>query len=121
MAEKKTNKGKRMVTKPSFKPNEQQRQMVEQYSATGTTQENISLVLGIDVKTLRKHFRVELDTAAIKANANVGGKLYNKAMAGDTTAAIWWSKSRMGWKEKSEVEHSGKVVNVITGVPSGDD
>jgi len=109
------------VTKPSHKPNEEQRKMVAQYTAVGTPQIDVARVLNIDVKTLRKHYREELDTAATKANANVGGKLYNKAMAGDTTAAIWWSKTRMGWKEKSEVEHSGKVVNVITGVPSGDD
>ena len=64
---------------------------------------------GIDEKTLRKHFRRELDTAAIKANAKIGGTLYNKAINGDTTAAIWWSKTRMGWKEKSEIEHSGDL------------
>jgi len=108
---------------PAFKPTDEERKLVEQMSAVGIPQESICLVVrdGIDDKTLRKHFRYELDTAATKANAKVGGTLFNKAMAGDTTAAIWWSKSRMGWKEKSEIEHSGKVINVITGVPSGDD
>ena len=34
-------------------------------------------------------------------------------MGGDTTALIWWSKTRMGWKETNVTEHQGNVsVNV---------
>ena len=85
--------------------------MVEQMSAVGIPQDSIARVLrdGIDEKTLRKHFRQELDTAATKANAKVAGTLYNKALSGDTTAAIWWSKTRMGWKETQVSEHTGNV------------
>lgn len=84
--------------------------MVEQMSAVGIPQESIARVIrgGIDDKTLRKHFREELDTAATRANAKIGGTLYNKAIAGDTTAAIWWSKTRMGWKETTATEWTGK-------------
>ena len=28
-------------------------------------------------------------------------------MAGDTTAAIWWSKTQMRWKETQQHEHTG--------------
>lgn len=101
------------VTKPSFKPTDEERKLVEQMSAVGIPQESICLVVrdGIDDKTLRKHFRKELDTAAVKANAKIGGTLYNKAINGDTTAAIWWSKTRMGWKETNiqESHHTHKV------------
>lgn len=95
---------------PTFKPTDEERQQVIQMCAVGIPQESICRVIrgGIDDKTLRKHFREELDTAATKANAQVGGKLFNKAMAGDTTAMIWWSKTRMGWKETSVNEHVGK-------------
>jgi len=84
--------------------------MVSQMCAVGIPQESICRVVrdGIDDKTLRKHFRAELDTAVAKANAMVGGTLYNKAINGDTTAAIWWSKTRMGWSEKQRLEHTGK-------------
>jgi len=83
--------------------------MVEQMSAVGITQAQIAMVVrdGIDLKTLRKHFRVELDTAAIKANAKVSGALYNKCMAGDTSSLIWWEKTRQGRKEVTVNEHSG--------------
>jgi|TARA_Y100000310_G_scaffold304804_1_gene344333 hypothetical protein len=101
---------------PEFAPTDEDRKMVEQMSAVGIPQEGIARVIGIDPKTLRKHFRDELDTASIKANAKIGGTLYNKAINGDTTSAIWWSKARMGWSEKQEHEHSGSLA-VITGVP----
>lgn len=93
---------------PVFKPTDDERKLVEQMSAVGIPQESICLVVrdGIDDKTLRKHFRRELDTASVKANAKVGGTLFNKAMAGDTTAAIWWSKARMKWAERHE--HTGE-------------
>ncbi len=81
--------------------------MVEQMCAVGIPQESISLMVrnGIDDKTLRKHFRRELDTAKIKANAKIGGTLFNKAIGGDTTAAIFWAKTQMGWKETDRLEH----------------
>ena len=65
-------------------------------------------MIGIDPKTLRLHYRDELDLASAKANAVVGGALFNKAKAGDTTAMIFWMKTRAGWKETHGVEHTGK-------------
>ena len=94
------------VTKPSFKPTDEERKLVEQMCAVGIPQESICLVVrdGIDDKTLRKHFRRELDISKIKANAKVGGALFNKAMAGDTSAAIFWAKTQMGWKETQQID-----------------
>jgi hypothetical protein len=41
-----------------------------------------------------------------KANAQGGKTLFQKVMAGDTTAAIWWSKTQMRWKETQHHEHT---------------
>jgi len=100
----------KMVTKPSFKPTEEERKLVEQMTAVGIPQESVCKVVrdGIDDKTLRKHFRKELDTAKIKANAKIGGTLFNKAINGDTTAAIFWAKTQMGWKEVDRRELVGE-------------
>jgi hypothetical protein len=115
-------KNAKRVTKPSFKPTDDERKLVEQMCAVGIPHEGIASVVrdGIDDKTLRKHFRRELDTAKTKANAKIGGTLFNKAVNGDTTAAIFWAKTQMGWKETSVIE-GNTTVNVITGVPRADD
>jgi len=72
-------------------------------ASIGTTEDDIAKVLSISEKTLRKHYRYELDTAHAIANAAIGGKLYAKAMAGDVAALIFWAKTRMGFSESKNV------------------
>lgn len=67
---------------------------------------------GIDADTLAKHFKKEIRESKILANAKVGGTLFNKVMNGDTSAAIFWAKTQMGWKEKQEIEHTGKIETI---------
>ena len=100
---------------PPFKPTDDERKMVEQMTAVGIPQESQCLVIrdGIDDKTLRKHFRRELDTAKTKANAKVGGMLFNKIMNGDMTAAIFWAKTQMNWKETNVQENTGEQTHII--------
>jgi hypothetical protein len=96
-----------------FKPTDEEYKLVESMTAVGIPQADVALVLrdGIDVKTLRKHFRRELDTAKIKANAKIGGTLFSKAIGGDTTSAIFWAKTQMGWKETNVLETVRKEVS----------
>jgi hypothetical protein len=59
-------------------------------------------LIGIAPKTLRKHFRDELDTGHIQATARVAGNLYRFATSSGgevVTAAIFWLKVRAGWRE----------------------
>jgi hypothetical protein len=77
-------------------------------AATGLTQEEMAAVLEISVETLVKHYALELATAAAAANEAVGKSLWLQAIGGpkrDWTkavpaAGIWWSKTRMRWKEQ---------------------
>ena len=104
------------------KANEETRKSVEMMSAVGIPQADISGALKIDEKTLRKYYRDELDNASTKANAKVGGALFNKAIGGDTSSMIWWSKTRMRWKETQVNEIAGDLtIRVITGVNRADD
>lgn len=56
---------------PAFAPSVEQRKKVESMAQFGIPEDDIALVLGIDAKTLRKHFRLELDVAFVKSNAKV--------------------------------------------------
>jgi DNA-binding XRE family transcriptional regulator len=96
-----------MRTKPPHEPTPEGRQLVQLHATIGTTQETIADILGIDAKTLRKHYRDELTQSMAKANATIGGALFNKAKGGDTTAMIFWMKTRAGWKEPQRIEMTG--------------
>ena len=98
------------MARPSHLPDAGHRRQVEAMAAYGVPEIDIARVIGIDPKTLRKHYREELDTGQIKANSKVAESLYRKA-TGDgsqsVTAAIFWLKTRARWKETqvNEVTH----------------
>lgn len=99
-----------MSAKPKT-PTPEQRKQVDAMAAYGVPEHAIASVLGMDPKTLRKHFRKELDTAHVKANSAVAQSLYKKATSDgpqSVTAAIFWLKTRAGWKEIVVNEHTGK-------------
>jgi hypothetical protein len=107
-----------------FEPTDEQRELVELLVSIGTTQENIcrlvkrptlvsknsdslrvKVMVPIDVKTLRKAFRTEIDTGAVKANFEVGKTLLQMAKSGQHPAmTIFWAKTRMGFRENSVVQ-----------------
>jgi hypothetical protein len=80
------------------------------------TQAHKPLLLGrldtfrIDPKTLRKHYREELNLGETEANAQVAGFLFNAAKNGNVTAQIFWLKTRAKWRETPlELKHSGSI------------
>ena len=85
-----------------FEVTDELKETVKKMSAVGTRQDDIATYLGISTPTLRKHFELELKTAAIKANVSVAGKLYEQCMGGNTTAIIFWLKTRAKWRETDE-------------------
>ena len=95
-----------MSRKP-HEPTDATRQTVQLHTTVGTTQAIIADILGIDDKTLRLYYREELDVSKAKANATIGGALFNKAKSGDTAAMIFWMKTQAGWRETSVHEHGG--------------
>ncbi len=78
------------------------RRNVEALAGYGVPEVDIAGVIGIDPKTLRKHYPQELRYGHVKANAKVAENLYRKA-TGDgresVIAAIFWLKTRARWKE----------------------
>jgi hypothetical protein len=77
---------------------------------------DIAGVIGIDPKTLRKHYPQELRYGHVKANAKVAENLFRKA-TGDgreaVIAAIFWMKTRAQWKETSVTEVAGPPQKMV--------
>jgi len=99
------------MARPSHQPLPARRRQVEAMAGYGVPEVDIARVVGIDPKTLRKHYRDELDNGHVKANAKVAENLYRKATGEGreaVTAAIFWLKTRAGWKETSVHEVGGK-------------
>jgi hypothetical protein len=110
--------------RPAHKPDPFHRRQVEAMAAYGVPEVGIARVVGIDAKTLRKHYRDELDTGQIRATAKVAESLYRKATSDGSQsviAAIFWLKTRGGWKETSAHEVGGRNGAPIVVQISADD
>ena len=103
------------MANPAHAPTPESRAQVSALYSYGITQEEIARFLNIDPKTLRLHYRDELDSAHVKANAKVGQFLFQNA-SGQTLdhgathsdcvrAAMFWAKTRMGWRETQDLNH----------------
>lgn len=94
---------------PAHKPTDETRKTAETLSGLGLPLTQIAVLIGkgIDVKTLTKHYAKQLEEGKAKANSQVTKNLFQKCMSGDTTAQIWWTKTQLGWKDTSRVEHTG--------------
>ena len=101
-----------MPGKPAHVPTPQTRAEVSALKSFGVPLDDISAYIGIDRKTLSKYYRVEIDTAQVKADAAVAKFLYStasgRALKDGATysdcvrSAMFWAKTRMGWREKDE-------------------
>lgn len=100
--------------KPLFKPTDEQRKHVETLAGLGLRHDEIRLLVenpttgkAIDADTLARHFSIELARGGPKLAAQIAQSIARKAL-GDgnqaVTAAIWFSKCRMGWKERVAVD-----------------
>ena len=106
--------------RPPHKPTDEGRKSVEAMAGYGIPHVDIATVVGVSHNTLRKRYRAELDAGHIKANSKIAESLYQQAVDhGNVTAAIWWTKARMGWSET--MKHTGEDGGPITVILKGDD
>jgi hypothetical protein len=108
--------------RPRHLPDATTRNKVFMLSTVGTRHEDIATVLNISADTLTKYYKEELDKGRIEANASVAETLFKQAKEGNTTAMIFWLKSRAKWKESTQHEISGNAdgtpieVKIVTGI-----
>lgn len=88
-------------------PDEKTRLLVKNLSAVGIRYVDIAHKMDITDDTLRKHYKKELEEGRIDANAEIGRTLFQQAKNGNTSAAIFWLKTRANWTETVRTEHTG--------------
>ena len=105
--------GRRLIMgRRAHRPDPSGRRQVEAMAGYGIPETDIATVMEVDPKTLRKHYRKELDKGHIKATAKIAENLYRLATGSGreaVTAAIFWLKTRAGWKETAVQEVSATV------------
>lgn len=79
--------------------------LVELSAAIGYTQEQAARLIGVAVETMLKHYRLEWEQGGDRVNAAIAANLASIASSGRdkmaVTAAIFWLKTRAGWKDTS--------------------
>lgn len=97
-------------------PTPESRAEVAALISFGVTRENIASHVGVSTVTLAKYYKTELANGAVAANARVAGTLYQLAVGGNIAAAIFWLKTRAGWRETTRIEAVGAADAAPIGV-----
>lgn len=94
--------------RPKFVPTDEHRHIAKSFAGYGIQADDIAAYLGIRRNTLFKYFKHDMQEGRNTANAKVAQSLFNMATKrNNVAAAIFWAKTRMGWREKVDVEVSG--------------
>jgi hypothetical protein len=91
---------------PPHAPTDKTRQTVQVLKANGNTHRVIALVIGIDVNTLMKHYRDELDNGFAQVKAMVGAAVVKSALGGNIGAQRYWLACFGGpqWRHKGVID-----------------
>jgi hypothetical protein len=110
------------MSRRAFRPTAEQRDNVEAMIGYGIPEVEICNLIKnpetgkpIDSKTLRKHFKAEIAAGATRLKSLVGERIIAtilgreggiKDARAQATLAVFFAKTRMGWKETSVHEHA---------------
>ncbi|OUO51652.1 hypothetical protein B5F76_09210 [Desulfovibrio sp. An276] len=96
---------------PRKKYNERDERIALSMAQYGVPHTQIAQALGMSKDILYKLYGDAMQKGAANANAKIAQCLYNKAIGNqekgippDTTALIFWCKTRMGWRETQKVD-----------------
>lgn len=98
-----------MVLKHAHEPTDKSRRRVRALCMLGVSQDMIAEDIGVSTSTLTKHYGNELRQGRLEAYAQVAGRLFKKAMDGDTISMIFWMKANphTKWADKpDQINHT---------------
>jgi hypothetical protein len=83
---------------------------VEDLASRGLSQKQLAIALGINLKTLQKHRKLDhelqsaIDRGQVQGLADVSNSLYENALGGNVTAQIFFLKNRDpdNWRDRFE-------------------
>ncbi len=88
-----------------WEPTEAEREIIKALASFGVPRDRIAPYVGVHEDTLRKHCRAELESADVGADLAVLRNLHRLASTSDNpTAAIFWCKTRLRWRETDKPE-----------------
>jgi hypothetical protein len=102
-----TTPAKRKAGRPKHEVTEAMTRQIEMLSGIGVPVDQIGRVVGIDKKTIHRHYRDALDIGQAKATSKIAKRLFDIATGESKealTACIFWLKCRGGWKPPAEME-----------------
>lgn len=75
----------------------------------GFPREQVCSALKISPETLAEHYHDEMTHGRTNLMTEVVGSLAQRAIAGSDTAAIWLTKTRLGWTDRQQVDMNANV------------
>lgn len=118
MAEKKHGGARAGAGRPAFVPTQADRDKVWQLAGL-MSQDDIARLVGekgVSVDCLRDHFQHELAVGKARTDAICCNGLIRKMQSGDLGAICFYAKTRMGWREKSEMALTGPNGESLTDI-----
>ena len=98
---------------PEHEPTLSTRAKVEAFSCAGYKHEDIAKYLQIDDKTLRKHYRIELDEAKMNKISQLGGKAYAMALDGNEKMLEFVLKTQARWCAPKPEDEKKSVTDTL--------
>ena len=106
-----TKKGGEQPTE--HKPTIHNRSKVIEFVCAGFKQKDIAMYFDLDEKTLRKHYRNELDKSNMMRTGKLGKNLYLDALAGDKASREFWLKTQGRWSYAKPPEEQGSKTDAL--------
>lgn len=92
----------------TYKPDDRTKKQVTLMAGIGLRHDEIAKIIGTSDETLRKYYKKELESAKSVLNMQVANNLFRIATSaekGAVSAAIFWMKTRAGWRETIDISN----------------